>query len=131
MQQLVSHHADNLISPLYLCFTQIRTDVALPKAKSVANTVNYGNGPDALQLLRPPRSVERGVHEEHYIMLRPRAEMQALIAEAGIELSQEVFGRVCGRATEADGELEACCLDTFFRARHHLLAQTIQVPVRF
>ena len=45
-------------------------------AKSVANMINYGNEPDALQLLRPPRSVERGVHEEHYIQLRPRGEIQ-------------------------------------------------------
>ncbi len=97
----------------------------------MANTVNYGNEPDAMQLLRPPRSVERGVHEEHYILLRPKAEVQALIAEAGITLSGDDFERVFGMATEADGEGEACCLDTFFRARHHLLAQTIQVPVRF
>lgn len=109
----------------------IRTDIAMPKARSVSSTINYGNEPDALQLIRPPRSVAVGVHEEHYIKLRPKAEIQELVAEAAIELSSEEFDKLFAMSAEADGETELCCLDTFFRARHHVLAQTINVPVHF
>ncbi len=109
----------------------IRTDIPQPKVRSCANTTNFGNEPDAFQLLRPPHSVERGVHEEHYMALRGRPEVKELVVEAGIELSDEDFDKVFSMASEADGEAEQCCLDTFFRARHHLLAQTIKVPMPF
>ena len=90
----------------------------------MANTQNYGNEPDCQQLLRPPRSVDRGINEAHYLQLRPRAEVEALMAEAGISLSTEQFEAVFRMALEADGDAERCCLDTFFRARHHLLAMS-------
>ena len=109
----------------------IRTDIPLPRFKSCANTVNFGNEPDAQQLLRPPRSVERGVNEGHYMELRPRTEVQEIMAEAGIDLDSADFDRVFAMASEADGEVDACCLDTFFRARHHLLAETIKVSMPF
>eukprot|EP00798_Chlamydomonas_sp_ICE-L_P007391 gene7391-517_t len=96
--------------------------------KSVSCTVNYGNEPDAFQLLRPPRSVELGVNESHYIKLRFKAEIKDLVADAGIDISDEDFDKVFGMSSEADGEAGACCLDTFFRARNHVLAQTIRVP---
>lgn len=108
----------------------VRTDVALPKARSVANTINYGNEPDAFQLLRPPRSVERGVHEEHYMALRSKSEIRELVTESGIELTDEEFDVVFKMAQTADSEEEErCCLDTFFRARHHQLAKTIKVSM--
>lgn len=48
----------------------IRTDARRPGAPSVANTMNYGNEPNAQQLLRPPATAEMGVNEEHYLCLR-------------------------------------------------------------
>jgi hypothetical protein len=99
--------------------------------RSVANTMNYGNEPDAMQLLRPPKSVERGVKEEHYMALRSKQEVAELVQEAGIELSEEDFERAFAMAVEADSEEGQCCLDTFFRARHHVLAQTLTVQVPF
>ena len=88
----------------------IRTDIPMPKTKSCANTVNFGNEPDAQQLLRPPRSVERGVNEEHYMALRGRDEVQELMVEAGIDLSSGDFDKVFAIAAEADGEQDQCCL---------------------
>jgi hypothetical protein len=50
-----------------------------------------------LQLLRPPKSVERGVYEAHYIQLRPKEEVRALVVdEAGIRMSEEQFEEVRG-----------------------------------
>ncbi len=48
----------------------IRTDARKPGSPSVANTMNYGNEPNAVQLLRPPATAEMGVGDEHYLALR-------------------------------------------------------------
>lgn len=48
----------------------IRTDVRLPKMRSVANAQNYGNEPDAGQLLRPPMAAELGISDEQFVQLR-------------------------------------------------------------
>lgn len=101
----------------------IRTDIPAPTKRSVSSTVNYGNEPDALQLLRPPKSVERGVHEAHYMEMRPKDDVQAIVNEADIPLTDDQFDVVFKMASEADGEANKCCLDTFFRARHHVLSQ--------
>lgn len=76
----------------------------------MANTINYGNEPDALQLLRPPKSVERGVHEEHYMAIRSKDEVRDLVADAGIELEDGTFEHVFKMAADADGEEAKCCL---------------------
>lgn len=127
----------------------IRTDVRLPKLRSVANTQNYGNEPDAMALLRPPRSAELGISDEHYVHLRDRSEVKGLVDDAGIMLEDKDFEIIFAMAAEADGEpvpgavVEEgsagvagraggrCSLDTFFRARHHLLAQTLEVSPPF
>lgn len=76
-----------------------------------------------LQLLRPPKSVERGVHEGHYMQLRSAEEVRSIAAEADIRLSEDQFEAVFRIAAQADDEEGKCCLDTFFRARHHVLSQ--------
>jgi hypothetical protein len=48
----------------------IRTDTPKPSAPSMANMTNYGNEPNAMQLLRPPATAEMGVADEHYLALR-------------------------------------------------------------
>ncbi len=127
----------------------IRTDVHVPRQRSVANTHNYGNEPDALALLRPPRAAELGVGDAHFVHLRDREEVKSLVSEAGIMLEDRDFDVVFAMAAEADGEAVPgavveegrggvsgrvggrCSLDTFFRARHHLLAQTLEVSQPF
>lgn len=105
----------------------IRTDMSLPAKRSVTCTRNYGNEPDARQLLRPPLSVERGVHEAHYIQLRTKEEVQDIVQDAEINLTPDQFDAIFDMAMQADGEEGKCCLDTFFRARHHVLQQTLEL----
>lgn len=93
--------------------------------------MNYGNEPDAMQLLAPSRSAERGVGDEHYIKLFTHHAMQELVTEAGIDLTGEDFDIVFRFAADADGQAEQCCLDTFFRARHAVLSQSLVVPMPF
>jgi len=103
----------------------VRLDRPMPSKRSCASYINYGNEPDALQLLRPPRHVERGVNESHFIELRTKEDVQALCEEAEIRLSPEEFDAIFSMASEADGEEGRCCMDTFFRARHHFLARVM------
>eukprot|EP00201_Polytomella_parva_P013293 CAMPEP_0175053804 /NCGR_PEP_ID=MMETSP0052_2-20121109/9138_1 /TAXON_ID=51329 ORGANISM="Polytomella parva, Strain SAG 63-3" /NCGR_SAMPLE_ID=MMETSP0052_2 /ASSEMBLY_ACC=CAM_ASM_000194 /LENGTH=474 /DNA_ID=CAMNT_0016318399 /DNA_START=71 /DNA_END=1491 /DNA_ORIENTATION=+ len=158
----------------------IRTDLSLPRRRGVADTRNFGNEPDALQLLRPPRSAERGVGDQHYVILRKRDEIRALVKDAQLNLTEAEFDRVFDYAAAADSNqvyavassseregagveyqssgargndgmdsqrggggggskgygmessivaADVCCLDTFFKVRHHLLAQEYQMPV--
>lgn len=65
--------------------------------------------------------------------------------EAGLALSDADFEAAWALAAEADGGAAAAgegggaaegpegraCVDTFFRARHHLLAQTLQIEPTF
>ena len=50
---------------------EVRLDIPAPSFKSVANTQNYGNEPDAHQLIHPTMTANRGVNEEHYLQARP------------------------------------------------------------
>lgn len=101
----------------------IRTDLPAPRAKSVSNTINYGNEPDALQLLKPPKSAERGINEEHYIVMRDKEEMRDIVAAAGLPLAEEEFDQIWNMSVDCDRQQDKCCLDTFMKVRHHILAR--------
>ncbi|KAL6757424.1 flagella associated protein [Haematococcus lacustris] len=103
----------------------IRTDIPKPAKASVSNMANYGNEPDAFQLLRPPRSVVQGVGEQHYLQLRGKEEVRSIAREAEIVLSDEEFDTLWNMSVDADGEQASgrACLDTFFRARHYMLGR--------
>lgn len=128
----------------------IRTDVRLPKLRSVANTQNYGNEPDAGAVLRPPLAADLGISDEQFVALRPKSDMRQLVEDAGLTLTDQDFDAAWALAVEADGGGAAAaaaaatggataalaggdraCVDTFFRARHHLLAQTLQIAPSF
>ncbi|KXZ53002.1 hypothetical protein GPECTOR_8g371 [Gonium pectorale] len=125
----------------------IRTDLKLPRLRSVANPRNYGNESDAGQVLRPPLAADLGISDEAFVALRPKEDIRQLVNEAGLTLTDAEFDAAWELAAEADGagaaaaageEVSAgtsgrprACIDTFFRARHHMLAQTLHVPPPF
>eukprot|EP00878_Enallax_costatus_P037930 GHUV01043033.1.p1 GENE.GHUV01043033.1~~GHUV01043033.1.p1 ORF type:complete len:345 (+),score=106.36 GHUV01043033.1:181-1215(+) len=106
----------------------VRSDIPAPTTRSVANTKNYGNEPTAGQLLTPPKCVDLGVKEEHFLALRSRDEMVRLLDEAGISMDGEEFEVVFCRAAQMDGvdgpvgELR-CSLDSFLKLRHYVMQQ--------
>lgn len=76
--------------------------------------------------------------------------MRQLVEDAGLTLTDQDFDAAWALAVEADGGGAAAaaaaatggataalaggdraCVDTFFRARHHLLAQTLQIAPSF
>ncbi|GIL88535.1 hypothetical protein Vretimale_15344 [Volvox reticuliferus] len=131
----------------------IRTDLRLPRLRSVADPQNYGNESDAGQVLRPPLAADLGISDEQFVALRPKEDIRQLVREAGLTLTDDEFDAAWALAADADGAAAAAsaaaattnstvatasadaqpraCIDTFFRARHHLLAQTLRIPPPF
>lgn len=108
----------------------VRTDVPLPAKPSVANTMNYGNEPSAVQLLAPPKSADLGVKEEHLLALRNRDDIRDLLQKSGVDLLDDEFEAAYEMAAGADdvqGGGQRCCLDTFMKARYYLLQQQMGV----
>ena len=61
-------------------------------------------------------------------LCRSKAEVRALADEAGMAASDADFEAAWALASEADGTADGrACLDTFFRARQHLLAQSLVI----
>ncbi len=62
--------------------------------------------------------------------MRSKDEVRAIVVEeADIPLSDEQFDEVFQMAAQADGDGgDKCCLDTFFRARHHVLQSAPTLP---
>ncbi len=62
------------------------------------------------------------------MVCRPKADILSLVTEAGMSVSPTEFDAAWALAFEADGSADGhVCLDTFFRARQHLLAQTLEI----
>jgi len=57
------------------------------------------------------------------LQLRTKEDVQGLCEEAEINLPADQFDAIFAMASDADGEEGKCCMDTFFRARHHVLAR--------
>jgi EF-hand domain-containing family member B len=79
----------------------IRTDVKPPKKRSVGDGQNYGDDTNAFALLHPAQFAGMGVADEDFIELRERDEVRDIFKQAGIEVSDDAFSRICGRAEEA------------------------------
>mmetsp|Transcript_15215 Transcript_15215/g.49938 ORF Transcript_15215/g.49938 Transcript_15215/m.49938 type:complete len:434 (+) Transcript_15215:25-1326(+) len=99
----------------------IRTDIAAPASKSVADTQNYGNEPDASSLLYPAPAAERGVVEEDYLKPFTKQGLQEFYAMAQINLPEPLFDAAFHKAVELDvaqgGPANQCCISTFHKAR--------------
>jgi hypothetical protein len=108
----------------------VRTDVPAPKIRSIASTKNYGNDPNMSQLLRPPRSVERGVFAEDFLQVYDRDGLKELLSEAGISINDVDFELIFGMASEADGMEGKACYDSFHRARKAYLDATFKPTLR-
>lgn len=52
--------------------------------QSVADCKNYGNEPGAKALLYPQPFAERGVHEEDFLTLHPKAELEDIVVSSGV-----------------------------------------------
>jgi len=103
----------------------IRTDIPIPKSKSVADDQNYGNEPDAVTLLYPASAAERGVFDEDYQKPMTREEMKAFYTSCGIAIEDDEFEAAYGIAAEKLDHSDRASLCSFQRVRVHLQTQAV------
>jgi hypothetical protein len=78
----------------------IRTDIPYKEWKSVADYANYGDEPEAIDLLFPSTYTEMGVSEQDFQRLRSRGEIQSLFEKIGVSYKLGKFNAVYNRAKE-------------------------------
>jgi EF-hand domain-containing family member B len=76
----------------------IRTDIPNKRLKSVADHQNYGDEPEAIDLLSPATFVEYGISEADFERPRPREEIRALFEKIGFSYKVGKFNAIFNRA---------------------------------
>lgn len=78
----------------------IRTDIPYKEKRSVADYNNYGDEPEAVDLLFPCTFTEMGVTEYDFQLPRARSEIQLLFSKIGYSYKQGKFNTMYNRAKE-------------------------------
>jgi EF-hand domain-containing family member B len=105
----------------------VRTDLHLRTRHSIANAQNYGNEPDAMALLSPCSTADRGVNEDTYSQKRTAEDIRHLLdSTATIRLPDAEFNEVFQTAAEQEGcDGSMCTLMAFMSVRHKRLHQQV------
>lgn len=78
----------------------IRKDIPYKEFRSVADYQNYGDEPEAVDLLFPSSYNEIGIEEADFRKLRSRTEIKALFAKIGFDYKIGKFNAMYNRAKE-------------------------------
>ena len=84
----------------------IRKDIPFKDFKSVADYQNYGDEPEAVDLLFPSSYQEKGVTELDFKSLRSRDEIKSLFQKIGFSYKQGKFNAMYNRAKELAGSTD-------------------------
>lgn len=84
----------------------IRKDIPFKDFKSVADYQNYGDEPEAVDLLFPSSYQEKGVTELDFKSLRSRDEIKSLFQKIGFSYKQGKFNAMYNRAKELEGSAD-------------------------
>jgi hypothetical protein len=84
----------------------IRKDIPYKDFKSVADYQNYGDEPEAVDLLFPSNYQEKGVSEHDFKSLRSRDEIKSLFEKIGFSYKQGKFNAMYNRAKELSGDFD-------------------------
>jgi len=76
----------------------IRVDIPFKEKKSVADHQNYGDEPDAVDLLFPSTFTEFGITEQDFSTLRDRESIKALFSSIGYSYKIGKFNAMYNRA---------------------------------
>lgn len=78
----------------------IRTDIPFKVKRSVADYGNYGDEPEAVDLLFPQTSTELGITEYDFQALRSREQIRRLFEAIGYSYKPGKFNAIYNRAKE-------------------------------
>jgi len=78
----------------------VRTDIPFKEKRSIADYNNYGDEPDAVDLLFPSTFTEMGITEYDFQMPRPREEIKMLFERIGFSYKIGKFNAMYNRAKQ-------------------------------
>ena len=81
----------------------IRKDIPTKEFRSVADYQNYGDEPEAVDLLFPSNYSEIGIQEADFRQLRTREEIRVLFEKIGYQYKIGKFNAMYNRAKEISG----------------------------
>lgn len=94
----------------------IRLDIPYKQKKSVADHQNYGDEPDAVDLLFPTTFTEYGVSDFDFAALRTRDEIKELFSRIGYSYKVGKFNTMFNRAKALDqAASDACSVRAFMK----------------
>jgi len=76
----------------------IRTDIAVPRTRSVADNQNYGTDAEAKELLYPCRFNTIGISDKDFVSSRSPQDMREIFSAIGYNFTDDVFARLWWRA---------------------------------
>ena len=82
----------------------IRTDIPFKEKRSVADYNNYGDEPEAIDILFPSTYTEIGVTEFDFQLPRVRSEIQQLFEKVGLSFKIGKFNAIYNRAKEIEAQ---------------------------
>ena len=72
----------------------VRTDIPMKKLKSVADHQNYGDEPEAIDLLFPATYTELNVTESEFLKVRPADELRTVFEKIGYSYKDGKFNAI-------------------------------------
>lgn len=82
----------------------VRSDLAAPKFRRVADHQNYGDEGNALSLVNPSIYGQNGLVPRDFLDLRPRSEVRSIFENMGMKLSDEDFESAWSQAATGHPE---------------------------
>ncbi|XP_062423603.1 EF-hand domain-containing family member B [Rhea pennata] len=86
----------------------IRSDIPAPRIRRISDRANYGDEGNAYALLCPSVFSQKGVYERDFFKTRPKAEIEQILRNAGVSISDESFEEIWKQACRKHEKGEVC-----------------------
>ncbi|KFV82065.1 EF-hand domain-containing family member B, partial [Struthio camelus australis] len=86
----------------------VRSDIAAPRVRRISDITNYGDEGNAYALLCPSVFSQKGVYERDFFKTRPKAELEQILRNIGMNVSDESFEEVWKQACRKHQRGEVC-----------------------
>lgn len=96
----------------------VRTDLPYKVWRSVADYQNYGDEPEAVDLMYPATAAEIGISENDFQLLRDRETVRRLFESIGMTFKQGKFNAIYNKAKEiCDSKDDRVSVRSFLQAQ--------------
>ncbi|NXA51958.1 EFHB protein, partial [Nothocercus julius] len=86
----------------------IRSDIPAPRVRRVSDRINYGDEGNAYALLCPSVFSQKGVYERDFFKARPKSEIEQILRNIGVHISDENFEEIWKQACRKHQRGEVC-----------------------